>query len=244
MEKLVRYAVILEKNPREIVLLRGTGCKWKKCMFCDYHLDASSNVQENFALNRDALSRVDGRFGQLEVINSGSFPELDEQTVDEVLRVCQARHIRMLHMECHWQQRQEIPAIRARFAKIGVQVKVKLGVETFDRGLREHVLHKGLDETDPVAMAAAGFNECCLLFGLHGQNAMTMRNDIETGLRYFERVCINIFVENSTRVKPDPEVIATFRRELFPAYQNDPRVDILYNNEDFGVGAKENIENT
>jgi spermidine synthase len=51
-------------------------------------------------------------------------------------------------------------------------------------------------------------------------------------------------VDNSTRVKPDPEVIETFRRELFPAYQNDPRVDILYNNEDFGVGAKENIEKT
>ena len=32
----VRYSVIKEKNPREIVMLVGDGCKWRKCRFCDY----------------------------------------------------------------------------------------------------------------------------------------------------------------------------------------------------------------
>ena len=42
VDDMIRYSVITEKNPREIVLLRGSGCVWKKCAFCDYHLDAST----------------------------------------------------------------------------------------------------------------------------------------------------------------------------------------------------------
>ena len=34
----VRYSKITEKNPREIVMLVGNGCKWRKCRFCNYHL--------------------------------------------------------------------------------------------------------------------------------------------------------------------------------------------------------------
>jgi len=33
-----RYSKILTKQKREIVLLRGRGCVYKKCAFCDYHL--------------------------------------------------------------------------------------------------------------------------------------------------------------------------------------------------------------
>ena len=48
---LVRYSVINDKNPREIVLLRGSGCKWKRCAFCDYHTDFSEDENANFELN-------------------------------------------------------------------------------------------------------------------------------------------------------------------------------------------------
>ena len=41
---MVRYAVIEDKNPREIVLLRGLGCQWLRCAFCDYHTDGSSDA--------------------------------------------------------------------------------------------------------------------------------------------------------------------------------------------------------
>lgn len=33
--EMTRYSVIEDKNPREIVLLRGRGCAWKRCRFCD-----------------------------------------------------------------------------------------------------------------------------------------------------------------------------------------------------------------
>jgi hypothetical protein len=61
--------------------------------------------------------------------------------------------------------------------------------------------------------------------------------DIETGLAFFERVCVNIMVENRTRIKPDGHVISIFTHEVAPRYVNHPRVDILMENTDFGVGG-------
>ncbi len=52
-----RYSIILEKNPREIVLLRGKGCIYRKCSFCDYHLDRGEDA-ENYILNREVLSHL------------------------------------------------------------------------------------------------------------------------------------------------------------------------------------------
>lgn len=43
-----RYSVISDKNPGEIVLLRGKGCRYKRCAFCDYHEDELQNEQENY----------------------------------------------------------------------------------------------------------------------------------------------------------------------------------------------------
>ena len=79
---------ITEKNPREIVLLRGSGCVWKKCTFCDYHFDASPDASENFALNHTVLSHVTGEFGRLEVINSGSFCDFQMRRPCKVLSGC------------------------------------------------------------------------------------------------------------------------------------------------------------
>ncbi len=236
MEEMVRYSVITDKNPREIVLLRGAGCRWKRCAFCDYHLDRSEDAAANLALNRQVLGHVTGVYHHLEVINSGSFPDLGPATMDEIERVCREKAIRILHFECHWMHRKEVPALRGRFAAAGVTVKVKTGVETFDRDFRENILHKGIGESDPARISEP-FDECCLLFGLTGQTGDSMRRDIETGLRYFERVCVNLMVENTTSIRPDRAVLDTFAHTLYPVYRDDPRVDILLDNTDFGVGG-------
>lgn len=122
-----RYSCITEKNPREILLLRGSGCRWRRCRFCDYHLDFSKDEEENFRLNVQELAKVTGRFGVLETINSGSFRDLDERTTGELLRVCREKEIRRLHIECHWQDRHTLEAIRDRFAKEGIRITVKMG---------------------------------------------------------------------------------------------------------------------
>lgn len=235
MEDMTRYAVIYDKNPREIVLLRGAGCKWKRCTFCDYHADASADAQANYALNTAVLAHVTGEHQRLEVINSGSFVDLDPQTMQAIARTCREKNISALHMECHWMHRGEIPALRELFAQHGIMVKIKTGVETFDYALREEFLHKGIGVHDPAEIAAP-FDECCLLFGLRGQTEQSMQHDIETGLQHFERVCVNLMTENTTAVKPDKTVLDIFRRMLYPLYKDHPRVDILMENTDFGVG--------
>ena len=62
-----RYVRIDAKMPREFVLLQGTGCRWRKCTFCDYHADVSDNP---FGTNRSVLQMVTGVHGVLDVINS------------------------------------------------------------------------------------------------------------------------------------------------------------------------------
>lgn len=237
---MIRYSVIHEKNPREILLLRGFGCRYSRCSFCDYHLDCSSNEAENLSLNREAMAMVTGIYHHLEVINSGSFPELGEATLQELIRLCREKQILTLHFECHYLYRNEIAAWREAFAKVGTTLKIKTGVESFDFNFRENVLKKGINEENPAVIARC-FDECCLLFGLTGQTAQSMRSDIETGLRHFERVCINIFVENKTNLKPDKAVISEFITQVMPQYINIDRVDILLDNTDFGVGGEETV---
>lgn len=231
-----RYSVITQKNPRELVLLRGRGCAWRRCAFCDYHLDASPDESANFALNRAVLSRVTGAYHRLEVINSGSFTDLDAQTVAELLRLCREKEIRTMHTECHWIHRQALPEFRERFARAGVRVVFKTGVETFDIPFRERVLKKGLGSAGPEEIAAAGFGEINLLCGLAGQTAASMLRDVETGLAHFDRVCVNLMTPNTAPLQPDAAACRAFMETVWPRYREEPRVDILLENTDFGVG--------
>lgn len=228
-----RYSVIKEKNPREIVLLRGSGCVYKKCTFCDYHTDRCDNENENFALNKSVLDRVTGQFENLEVINSGSVFELDRNTLDLIKRLCSEKNIKTIHFESHYIYNKHIKRLRREFG--GFDLKMKLGLETFDYDFRENILHKGIDESRPEVIAE-NFDEANFLFGLSGQTVSSMERDITLGLKYFERICINIMCENSTAVKPDKAVISDFVNQLYPKYKDDSRIDILINNTDFGVG--------
>lgn len=241
MEELIRYSKIEEKNKREIVLLRGSGCKWKKCSFCDYHTDACLDEDENYKLNSSVLSHVSGEYGKLEVINSGSFSDLDEKSINEIIKVSLDKNINEIHFECHFLERKNIPEFRKRFKKHGIDLKIKIGIETFDTDFRQNVFHKGMPETDLEELSKY-FNECCLLFGIKGQTEESMRYDIDTGLKYFERICVNIMVPNTTDMKPDHDVIRTFAEKIYPDIKDNKRADILFDNTDYGVGgAKEDF---
>ncbi len=228
-----RYSIITDKNPREIVLLRGRGCVWQRCPFCDYHTDSCQNEAENFDLNRQVLANVIGKYADLEVINSGSVFELDRPTLELIRQITRERGIKTLHFESHYLYREKIPALREYYSP--VELKMKLGLETFDFDFRENVLRKGIDERDP-AKIAEHFDEANFLFGLTGQTAESMLEDIRLGLSHFSRICVNIMCENTTQIKPDPAIIAEFMGKVYPIYRDNPRVDILVNNTDFGVG--------
>lgn len=236
-----RYSAITEKNPREIVLLRGSGCKWKRCTFCDYHLDYSENQEKNFSLNKKVLDRVKGTYGRLEIINSGSFCDLDGKTMDLILDICKRKNISVVHFECHFMHRKDVYSLKELFTKEDITVKIKTGVETFDIDYRERVMKKGFGNVSPEEIRRYS-DEVCLLFGLKGQTKESMLNDIETGLKYFDRVCINIMNDNTTDVKPCKEVIKTFAEDIAPLYIENDRVDILMENTDFGVGTPTDLE--
>lgn len=231
-----RYSVIEEKNKREIVLIRGEGCYHRICRFCDYHLDASKDQDENFKLNAWELKKVTGIYSKLEVINSGSFTELSEETMDLIEEICVDKKIKEVHFECHYNQREHIENVRNRFKAHGIEVKVKIGVETFNYLFRECYLSKGIDTDNPQDIADY-FDECCLLQGIPGQTAKSMEEDIEIGLKHFERVCVNIMQENGRPVRPDPTVIKEFVEFVYPKYIGNNRVDILMDNNAFGVGG-------
>ncbi len=228
-----RYGIIEEKRKREIVLLRGRGCAYKKCSFCDYHYDMCADENENYALNKSVLERVTGAYGELEVINSGSVFELDGNTLALIKSVCAQKGIGVLHFEAHYMYRKKISSLRKYFD--GIELKMKLGLETFDYEFRENVLKKGIRETSPEAIAES-FDEANFLFGVSGQTVESMLKDVELGLKYFERICINIMCPNSTAVSPDKEVIALFVDRVYPLIHDNDRVDVLLENTDFGVG--------
>ncbi len=232
---LNRYSVIEDKNKREIVLLLGLGCRWRRCTFCDYHLDYDNSVDNCFKVNREVLTNVKGIYGKLEVINSGSFCELDAKTMDLIEAVAVDKQIKEVHFECHYAYRETTAACRQRFADKGIAVKMKCGVETFDDEYRERVFDKGMKGAR-VEEIARYFDAVCLLFGLAGQTEESMRRDIELGLVNFERVCVNIMQPNSKKLKPDTEVIKIFTENIYNEIKDNPRVDVLMNNTDFGVG--------
>lgn len=234
----VRYSVIHDKNSREIVMLVGNGCKWRKCRFCDYHLDSSLDEEANFIINQKALGNVTGIYHELEVINSGSFVDLDQKTIELIKNICCIKKISTIHFECHFMHKDEVKDFKKSFLDIGVKCIIKLGLETFDYELREKILMKGINEKNPEIIAEY-FDEINLLQGITGQSAESMTNDIETGLRYFDRVCVNIMTENGMPVKPDKKVIQEFMDKVYPIYKSCDRLDILLNNTDFGVGENQ-----
>lgn len=233
---LTRYSIISEKNCREIVLLIGSGCKWKKCTFCDYHYDFDKDENVCFKINENELNKVTGVYQKLEVINSGSFIELDDKTMKKIEEIVLQKNIKELHFECHWKYREEIPKIKEKFEKLGVLVNMKIGVETFDYLFRESYLLKGIDTQSPQEIAKY-FDEVCLLQGLPGQSLEHMLEDIQIGLKFFKRVCINIMQDNKKSIRADKRVIEKFKEYIYPIYKDNDNVDILMENTDFGVGG-------
>ena len=208
-ENPVRYSIITDKNPREIVMLRGSGCRYLRCRFCDYHLDSSRNEEENYRINKEALSKVNGIYHSLEVINSGSFWNLmKRQWKKSGGSVKKSRSVSsgLRSTGCIISMYR---SGRIILKTQGITLKIKMGVETFDDTFRREVFDKGMEGVMPEEIAGVA-DEVCLLFGISGQTAESMQKDIETGLKYFERICINIMVENTTPIRPDQEVIRLF----------------------------------
>lgn len=226
-----RYSKIREKNPREIVLLRGFPCAWGKCTFCDYIADNGRNEEEMVRQNRQVLEQITGEFGVLEAINSGSCFELPRRTLAGIRSTAEEKKIHRLIFESHWIYRNRLEEIREYF---GIPVTFKMGVETFDRDFREKVLNKHADFESPQEVAGY-FDSICLMVGIKGQTREMIRRDIDLMKQYFRHGTVNVYNNNTTPVRRDEELVKWFMEE-YRCLSDDPDVELLYEITDFGVG--------
>ena len=225
-----RYSLITEKFPREFLLLQGTGCRWKKCTFCDYHDDASDSP---FETNRKVLEQVTGEYGVLDIINSGSAMELDDETIELIKEVVVAKGIKTIWFEAHYMYRNRLQEFARQFAP--ATVKFRCGVESFDASLRSSWT-KGIPASVTAADVAKYFKGVCLLCCTMGDSKERIISDIATAKEHFEYFSVNLFCNNTTPVKRDEELAAWFVKELYPTLKDDRQIEVLVENSDLGVG--------
>jgi len=225
-----RYALIRTKMPREFVLLQGTGCRWRKCTFCDYHEDVSECP---FEVNKPVLRQVTGQYGVLDVINSGSAMELDADTITLIKEVVREKKIHTLWFEAHYMYRKKLASFAEQFAP--VKVKFRCGVETFDPELRD-AWKKGIPSSVSAQDIAQYFQGICLLCCTQGETKEHILKDIELARQHFEYFSVNVFCNNHTEVKQDKELATWFAQEVYPTIKEDTRIEILMENTDLGVG--------
>ena len=225
-----RYALIHTKIPREFVLLQGTGCRWRKCTFCDYHEDVSEHP---FEVNEPVLRQVTGKYGVLDVINSGSAMELDEETIALIKEVVKEKRIHTLWFEAHYMYRKKLASFAEQFAP--TKVKFRCGVETFDPILRD-AWKKGIPSSVSVQEIAQYFQGICLLCCTQGETKEHIFKNIELAKAHFEYFSVNVFCDNHTSVKQDKELASWFAKEVYPLIKDEPGIEVLMENTDLGVG--------
>lgn len=225
-----RYALIHTKIPREFVLLQGTGCRWRKCTFCDYHEDVSEHP---FEINEPILRHVTGKYGVLDVINSGSAMELDVETIALIKEVVKEKKIHTLWFEAHYMYRKKLASFAEQFTP--TKVKFRCGAETFDTTLRK-IWKKGIPSSVSAQDIACYFQGICLLCCTQGETKEHILKDIALAKQHFEYFSVNVFCNNHTSVKQDKELANWFAQEVYPTIKDDPHIEVLMENTDLGVG--------
>ena len=225
-----RYSVITTKMPREFILLQGTGCRWRKCTFCDYHEDVSCHP---FEINREVLNQVTGEYGVLDVINSGSAIELDEESLKMLQQIIREKKIHTVWFEMHYMYRNKLTDFASRFAP--ATVKFRCGIETFDPNLRT-AWNKGIRPDVTAEDVAKYFQGVCLLCCTQGETREHIVRDIALAKKYFEYFSINLFCNNHTSVQRDENLAQWFEKNIYPEIKNEPQIEVLLNNTDLGVG--------
>lgn len=226
-----RYSEVTNKNVREIVLLKGFPCVWGKCSFCDYILDNSNSEEEINKLNFEVLDNITGKHKVLEVINSGSCFELPKATLKRIKEIIEEKKIEKLFLESHWCYKNRVQEMRDYFK---VPIIFKIGVESFDYDFRNNFLNKNAKFKDHLELKKY-FDSPCMMVGIKGQTREMIDRDMEIVLNNFDHATINVFVNNTSEVKRDDEIVNWFI-DKYKFLDNNPKIEVLYNNTDFGVG--------
>lgn len=226
-----RYNKILEKTKREILLLKSFACSYGKCAFCNYILDNSENEDEINKINLELLEQITGEFGCLEIINSASVFELPKITLEHIRKIADERGIKILYFEVFYTFINRLNEIRSFFPN--QEIRFKVGIETFDNTYRKNILNKNFTLDDYSLLS--NFYSCCLLICTKGQTKEQILNDIETAIKFFKEITINVFIDNDTNVKRDVDLLKWFLNDIYPVLKSEKNIEILIDNKDLGV---------
>lgn len=232
----VRYNRVEGKFAREIVLLKSFPCIYGKCSFCNYIEDNSLNEEEINAVNQEVLKKITGKFGVLEVINSGSVFEIPKYTLEQIRDIVYEKNIQILYLEIYYSYISRLDEIVAFFNEHKkIEIRFRMGIETFDNDFRVNVYNKNfiINEKN-LKILSKNIYSVCLLIATKGQTKEMIKKDIELGLKYFKAITINVFVNNGTKIKRDNELLKWFINDMNHLF-NDKRVEILIDNKDLGV---------
>ena len=224
--EMKRYGVVDDfKEQMEVILLRGSGCTWGRCTYCDYQKDFTQDQMSNYKLNRKAINQVTGKFKKLFVIDSGSFVELDSLTLAYLRDKVYELGIETLIFEGHWQHRNAIPMFRKIFE--GIKVEFNVGAETFDIDYREKVMKKGMGKATAKEVSKY-FNRVNIMTGMKGQTLQMLARDLDLALKYFDVISLNIFTPNTTTTERDYKLIEDFyNSEIYDMAINHSRIRVI-----------------
>jgi hypothetical protein len=227
-----RYSKVFNKVAREMILLKSLPCLYGKCSFCNYILDNSTDLEEIYVTNNEIIEEVTGELGVLEVINSGSVFEIPKPVLDAIKAKVDEKNIKLLYFEAYYGYRKRLDEMRKFFN--GQEIRYRIGIETFDDKFRSEILNKPFP-TDDISTLSREFYACCLLICIQGQTKQQILADIAIARENFREVTINVFVNNTTQIKRDEELVKWFVQDIYPSIKDEANVETLIDNKDLGV---------
>ncbi len=222
---------ILNAEKREMVLLKANPCCHRRhCKFCDYYLDnVGLKPDEIISFNKEVLSNVSGKFGLLEVINSGSVFELPSSTINEIMNLAIKKNISTIYFESFPGYMKKIPTLKSLFLKNGITLRFRVGLETFNEEFRVNVLGKKIYNS-LIHDIEEVYYSTCLIVGIEGQSKKDIINDIDEGLAHFKKITINVFCKNTTKIGIDYSLIQWFKEYAIQNLQGNDRIEIFLDN--------------
>lgn len=227
-----RYSIVDTKIPREILLLKSFPCLYGKCSFCNYILDNSVNLTEIEDANFTVIQQLTGKYGVVEILNSGSVFELPPSILTAIKAKIDAIKVHTIYFETYYGYRKRLQEIRDYFPN--QEIRYRIGIETFDDEFRARVLNKPFPTNDLTELADQ-FYACCLLICVQGQTKEQILKDIEIARNNFKEITINVFINNTTAVTRDESLVKWFVNEVYSNLKDVPNIEILLDNKDLGV---------
>ena len=181
------------------------------------------------------LEQVTGKYGELDIINSGSAMELDPDTISEIRKVVKDKCIHTIWFEAHYMYRHRLADFARQFQP--AVVKFRCGVETF-APLHRSRWQKGIRHDVTAKDIARYFQGLCLLCctDTPGDTRERLLQDIELAEKYFEYYSINVFCPYRTSIRCNDEMLRWFKSEVWPTLQKSSKAEVLIENTDLGVG--------